>query len=344
MEAATEYPMDTPQRLHRARAVVLLYHRVAQGPDPWALAVSPDHFTEHLEALAAQYRVVPLSRLAELLREDEEGPFIVLTFDDGYADNLTHAAPALVHQQMPATFFLVSAALRPDSEYWWDELTRLVLEPALLPTQLRIRVEGREHSWSLGEATEQSHEELRRHEQWYAWQDPPTPRHAMYQQLWRLCHDASPAVRERVIAQVRDWLGRVAQAPGARPILSEAEVRVLARQPGVDIGAHSATHPSLATLSEAQQWEEIAGCRHSLEKLVAGPVVNFSYPFGKPVDYTDRTVALVRDAGFRTACTNTAGAVAGTPDVWRLPRLFVTDCDRPAFERQLAEVFATVTD
>jgi hypothetical protein len=75
--------------------LVLVYHRVAKTRiDPWSLSVTPEHFAEHLEAL--RQHAVPL-RLQQLSRALAKGTLpgrsVVVTFDDGYADNLYHAKP-----------------------------------------------------------------------------------------------------------------------------------------------------------------------------------------------------------------------------------------------------------
>ena len=63
---------------------------------------------------------------------------IAVTFDDGYADNLHCAARLLQKHDVPATFFLTSGYLGGHEEFWWDELTRLVFDPVVLPSKLSI--------------------------------------------------------------------------------------------------------------------------------------------------------------------------------------------------------------
>jgi hypothetical protein len=58
-------------RFLRARALVLVYHRVATADvDPWDLAVRPEHFDEHLKVLK---RCSTLLSLSELIRSIEIG-------------------------------------------------------------------------------------------------------------------------------------------------------------------------------------------------------------------------------------------------------------------------------
>ena len=119
--------------------VVLMYHRVASDlVDPWRLCVSPTNFGAQLEVLADRYRVVTLRELVAARGSTGERPSVAITFDDGYADNLHAAAPLLVRQGLPATFFLTSGTLGSEREFWWDELDQLLLQPGALPAHLDL--------------------------------------------------------------------------------------------------------------------------------------------------------------------------------------------------------------
>ena len=97
--------------------VVLTYHRVAhQEHDPEQLAVSPEHFREQLGFLRSNF---PILRFDEPWMYPERISF-VLTFDDGYADNLTTALPILREFECPATFFVTAGAVGADREFPWD--------------------------------------------------------------------------------------------------------------------------------------------------------------------------------------------------------------------------------
>ncbi len=101
------------------------------------------------------------------------------------------------------------------------------------------------------------------------------------------------------IGGVSPWLAR--EAGGE--MLDEDEIRSLARA-GWEIGAHSLSHPDMASLSYAACRTEIDGSRTRLEGIIGAPVDTFAYPFGR---YGPAAVAAVRDSGMRAALTTGSG-------------------------------------
>jgi len=100
----------------------------------------------------------------------------------------------------------------------------------------------------------------------------------------------------------------------------------------VDIGAHSVTHPVLSALPAAAQRDEITQCKFQLEEILGHTVSNFCYPHGA---YTAETIALVRSAGFASACSVVSRAVDPDADPFQLPRIHTRDWDADEFGRQL---------
>jgi peptidoglycan/xylan/chitin deacetylase (PgdA/CDA1 family) len=320
--------------------LVLVYHRVAKAPsDPWSLAVTPDRFAEHLETL--REHAVPL-RLQQLSRALAEGTLpgraVVVTFDDGYADNLHNAKPLLERYDVPATVFLPSGFIGSENEFWWDELDRLLLHPGRLPKHLRLNINGKTRRWQLAEAARYPRAEFRRHRRWRAWEDAPTPRHSLYKSLWRLLHRAGDEERRRVLIELRKWAG-VEEGRPSHALLSLEQASALANEDLIEIGAHTVNHPSLSSLSLKWQRNEILESKVTLEDIVGSPVTSFAYPYGKLSDYSAQTVALVREAGFACACSNFPGRVTRSTDAFQLPRLQVEDCDGDDFARQLVGWF-----
>src|SRR5262245_26013285 len=108
--------------------VILMYHRIGmEHTDPFGLCVHPYSFAAHMRHLRTAYQPVALAVLVDhLVAGDSREREVAVTFDDGYLDNLTVAAPILAQWSIPATFFLTTEAIDQVREYWWDTLTRLV--------------------------------------------------------------------------------------------------------------------------------------------------------------------------------------------------------------------------
>ena len=164
------------------RVLILLYHRVARlRSDPWGLAVTPRRFDEHLRALREYASPMQLGELNEALRNDRlPQRSVVVTFDDGYLDNLRNAKPLLERHGVPATVFVASGFIGRKREFWWDELDRLVLQPGVLPESVQLSVGGMTYQWELGETADYTEEEFRSHRGWKAWNEGKTPRHQLY--------------------------------------------------------------------------------------------------------------------------------------------------------------------
>ena len=310
-----------------ARAVVLMYHRIAAlETDPQLLAVRPDRFRNHLAGLRGVGTPVPLARVAEGLRGGElPERAIAVTFDDGYADNLETAKPLLEAAGIPATVFVTTGPLGSAGEYWWDELERLILLPERLPAALRMTVGGRPGSADLaGNAAPERSAGTR---EWsVADADTPTPRHALYRALHAaLLALDDPDEVERVLLALARWAGCPLRGrEGYRPLDGDG-VRTLAAGGLVEVGAHTVSHPNLGRLSIARQRDEIRQSRGRLEAILGQPVRSFAYPFGNSGSFDAGTLALLHAEGFSNAVTTRSDPVRDGDHPLLIPRLCVRD-------------------
>jgi peptidoglycan/xylan/chitin deacetylase (PgdA/CDA1 family) len=110
-----------------------MYHSVAADDaaryiEP-ANRVDPRTFERQMAFLAAERRVVALSALVEeIARGDTPAAGTVcITFDDGYRDTLTVAAPILERYRLPATLFLATGYVERREAQWSDRLHWLSL-------------------------------------------------------------------------------------------------------------------------------------------------------------------------------------------------------------------------
>ncbi|WP_428993525.1 polysaccharide deacetylase family protein [Rhodanobacter glycinis] len=119
------------------------------------------------------------------------------------------------------------------------------------------------------------------------------------------------------VGQYNQW---DAERLGVRkPLMSVEQLRGWHRG-GMEIGAHTRSHPRLTQCDGAQLHDEIHGSKATLEDHLGAPVTQFCYPYG---DADDRVAGVVREAGFAAATTTRRGRTTAGMDLWRLPRVQV---------------------
>lgn len=327
----------------RPAAVIVLYHRIFDAAtDPWLLCTSPRHFAEHLDHLRQHYHVITLSELsASLAAGRVPRRSVVITLDDGYADNLWNAKPLLERYGVPGTFAVTTGHLGSDREFWWDELERLVLLAPLATDRLAVAINGQRHEWPLGEWARTQFVGPLAHSPWHVFlKGDPTPRHRAYRELYWLLRPLGRGEREDILgAHHSQTTSPPAVRPEYRPLKPD-EVRQLAGGDLVEIAAHTVTHPMLSMQSaDAQRWE-LEESRRSLEAIIGRPIDVLCYPYGRPSDVGDLAPRLAKDIGFKVACALEPRAVTREVDLLQLPRFPVgSSWDGDEFARRLRGFF-----
>jgi peptidoglycan/xylan/chitin deacetylase (PgdA/CDA1 family) len=279
--------------------VILMYHRVAEPiEDAYSLAVSPQRFTEHVEHLARRGGVVPLAEIAQ----PADTLKIAITFDDGYADNATRAAPELAAASLPVTYFVTTGRLG-GQHFWWDRLSTGLLGAQPRPQGIDVTVGDR----SL----------------WLALNDLQAARTSL-----RFLHRRlRPLPPDELAATVDDLLHRLGatEPPADDCTMTVEQLHVMGQLPMVEIGAHTRTHVQLGGQSKELQRSEVIGSITDLSGVLGRPITSFAYPFGSPQAVGDLAPRLAREAGCVLACSTVHGAVRRSSDTYQLPRLNVRD-------------------
>jgi peptidoglycan/xylan/chitin deacetylase (PgdA/CDA1 family) len=267
---------------------------------------------------------------------DLSRPAIVVTFDDGYVDNLNSALPALEAFQVPATIF-VSTGYTGKPYFWWEALEHVLLRPNLLPDELVVDHGGKSASWTLGAAAHYTPEQYAADCSACKWRGEPGSRvrlyHDVYEALWPIPH----ADRLGLVSDILSWAGLDASAfADGRPMAAE-ELVALAREPLITIGGHSVDHLPLDEHPYVVQKGEIAGGQQALQDLLGRPVDTFAYPHGK---HTPEAIDILKEHGFAAACTTRPAVASPYDDAMTLPRLTVRNWDRDAFRDRLTRWLA----
>jgi peptidoglycan/xylan/chitin deacetylase (PgdA/CDA1 family) len=102
----------------RCHTTILLYHRIDDNRLD-SLTVGLEQFTQHLRCLARHYDIVDLRSFLAGRGVPRKRPAVVITFDDGYENNLL-AAVLLRRSDIPATFFISTRIVGSDQAFPHD--------------------------------------------------------------------------------------------------------------------------------------------------------------------------------------------------------------------------------
>lgn len=278
----------------RAGLCILIFHRVLERRDPLRPGEpTVAEFEARMRWLKDNFTVLPLSHAVRCLREDRlPRDALAITFDDGYADNRSLAAPLLSRLGLHATFF-VAAGFLDGGRMFNDSVIETVraFEGDLLDLS------------ELGLGTHRIVTD--------------EDRCAAISQILAHVKHLPPAQREERVEALADWVG--AKLP-THLMMTSTEVRSL-HSLGMGIGGHTMSHPILQSVDEQSAKAEISKGRKRLEDIVGAPITLFAYPNGRPgEDYGHQHVQLVKALGFEAAVSTAWGVCRVGADQYQLPR------------------------
>lgn len=279
-------------RFSRTRGAILTLHHVRherrRGFAPNAHLSTRAEFLDDLidDLRRDDVEIAGIDEVPDRLRARAGTRFVVITFDDGYRDNLTNAVPVLRGQMAPYTIYVTTGFVDRSSVPWWESLESLVRR------QERLLVQGEggqvlDLDCSSIAAKDESYEAL-------------------------IEHFKTAVPEDEVAERVRElcWLYGVDEARiVTTQVMDREEIVALGDDPLCTLGAHTATHRSLARLSrEAAAREILQGC-DELEAMTGERPCHLAYPYGFPRAASSREFALASELGLLTAVTTRRGVL-----------------------------------
>jgi peptidoglycan/xylan/chitin deacetylase (PgdA/CDA1 family) len=269
------------RRSFAAKAAILMFHEIQQDCRAELASGTPVALFEYaIKWLRREgWEIVTLETcLARLATDSRAGRFAVLTFDDGYRDNVSAALPILERNNAPFMVYVPTGAMTRRLQPWWLGLRELFRsrDTVMIDTMgLRFHCPDFHSKTSA----------LKKVAQWV---------HEDYHRAAELAPTFSKA-------------GLSLSALSEAYFLDERELKSLARHPLASIGGHTDSHPALACLDVSSARAEMADNRNYLENLIQRPVQHFAYPYGDVKACGLREEHLARDVGFLTAVTTRSG-------------------------------------
>ena len=297
--------------LYRHQPVVLTFHGVtAENPghicNHEGLHLHLPIFTRLMEHVARHYRPVPLLRVVDWLDGNGAVPdrAVVVTFDDGFRNVLTHAAPVLHRLGIPATLFVATDFVYGGEMLWPDRL----MGALALTRERSIEVEWNHQAHTLDVSSDERKIEANT-------------------QLLAVLKALPQVERLALLARVIERLGvqtsLLASAWDGFHPLEPGELRGLTAL-GVSVGSHTCSHPIVSRLAPADARRELAESKRLIEESTGTPCLEFAYPNGGPRDFNQETRRHVMAAGYRCAVTTIKRRVSRSDQCFEIPRCTLT--------------------
>ena len=288
-------------KLKSSPPIILLYHGVTQSMQQVGLSncegkhMPIELFIHHLRILRRSRCVIPLNQMVEGLASGAAmRNTVAITFDDGYENNASVAAPVLADFNMSAAFFLTTGLIGTDSSIWTDRV-EMALDHT---TRNSMHLPFSDDPISISNFNEK--------------------RHALG--LLKSMLKLLPAEKlHEAVTMLVDQLGVVATpAKGNYRFMNWEQARELSAA-GFEIGAHTISHPILTKIPISEATVEILGSRDKVLQEVGQCSKTFCFPNGKLTDFNAPLQALCREH-FKAALTSERGTAAMS-DIFELKRL-----------------------
>ncbi len=283
----------------RCRLSIIDYHRITLENDPYVDSSTQAELDWQCSILSKHFNVIPLKQAVELLQKGQIPPrSVVMTFDDGYANNHTLALPILKKWDLPATFFIASGFI--DGGIMWND--------SVIEAIRRTEYESIELFESDGFPTEfAGNYDL-----------------STQQKRISIANKIRLGVKYIELSERKELVAKLAEIAGVElpqdMMLSSAQVKDIVTS-GMDVGGHTCSHPILATLRLSEAKQQIEDDKAKLQQITGAPVEFFAYPNGKPdKDYFAAHATIVKEAGYLGAVSTAHGVSTSASDIYQLPR------------------------
>lgn len=303
---------------HRDKIIIACLHSVV---DPSKLTWRPLRRPFSVELLRRQLAVIDrhynwlsLDDAIDMLagRKALVPNGIVLTFDDGYRNNMTVALPELEKYSIRPTFYAATSMLNNRKQYWFERFD-YAIQQLKSPTQVRLREEVFNFVPGNRKALRNSYAALRQ-----AAKNQFDSDHDFYEFF--------DSTTERIEQSSGKSLADIQVGDPSSEILSDRDLRALEEAGRATIGSHTIDHIRLDTVDSKECTRQLTVSKATIEAATGVPCRHFCYPNGN----WNRTVAAaVAAAGYDSAVTTDNGMNGAGADLYALKRLHMPNISDP---------------
>ena len=293
--------------LNRKKILILAYHGVTKREfqiPPWTLILL-NTFEHQIKFIAEKYNIISLKQVVEGMKNGNSLPEnpAVITFDDGYKNNLTLALPILQKYRVPATIFLTAGYIGSKEILPLDEVYLVITHPKNR-SPITISEIG------LGPLLLDSEEAILKsyYECVRVLKSFPTKEQKIYLALLKEMLESDYEKRD-IVEEFR--------------LLSHEEIEKLSKSGLIDFGAHTVSHEILTNISLEEAENEIIGSKDIIEKYLDEAITFFAYPNGTEADYNNEHIKFLEENKFICSVTTVPKLNTIKDNPYRLGRMSI---------------------
>ena len=323
---------ERERKRNRSRLVVLCYHSIVSDDSPFIsrtnIAVSAGMFEKQLQLIRNRWNPVSLKEIETACLEKKPLPdySVFVSFDDGFRNNFTLAAPLLKKYGVPAVVFLTTGLIGNNALLWPQEVKERLFDGT----------EGKKEVFFPAESCgEKPNETIQR-----VSYSRESDRFHFTERVVSACKKLSQENRMKYLEALRQVTTLDTTAPWKKELyefMSWNEVRAI-REFGVDLGAHTISHPILSSLTQEKLRDELRLCKEKIESEVGGECFSLAYPNGGKADFNATVIEEANQAGFRIAFNLYEKRNPSLPNAMSIDRFCITrDLSMLEFEKLLGK-------
>ncbi|NVK33878.1 MAG: polysaccharide deacetylase family protein [Rhodobacteraceae bacterium] len=283
---------------YRGKGIALMFHEVQRDVDAeLRTGCAPEQLERVILAVRRQGRdIVTVDEGLQRLADPGGKPFALLTFDDGYRDNVENALPVLEKYNAPITLFVPDGLLERSAYAWWLGLRELLKQRSTL------HVAPMQAEFGL--------------------YDLPSKTSALRQiTSWIGTSQVRAEALGSLFANNEIDLPELIE----RYVMSPKDLKAVARHSLVTIGAHTSSHRFLSNLKEEECEADIRKNKQYLEALLGQDINYLAYPYGTETACGQREEDIAARLGFKASFTTRPGQLfhAHLDHLQLLPRIDV---------------------
>ncbi len=284
------------------QGIILCLHSVKKQTDTSRTLSRMAITDSFLECMILHFKRqnIPIITLEDALKKIGQpitGPFVSITFDDGYRDNYTDAYPVFLKHKVPFTIFLTTGLIDQTIPMWWDALEKIIDDN----NQLKFKNQTLNNLSS----------------------SEKNKNYSTLSNIMRSC--SQPEMIEYLKNLINENETSFTFQSTYGHALTWDMINTMHSSGLAHFGAHSVTHRLFSTLSKTELYTEIAVSKQRIEAETGIELQYFAYPFGQPDEIGVDAPELTENLDFRAAFTTTRKALNRhiLDNMYTIPRVMI---------------------